>query len=231
MTTDLKDQTHPELWQQALERAGAIVDPAQGGEDSFDFLAIRGLIAVVDYAVLATGAQDGWDTTWAPVLYHFSASRLRDLVRSAIPASGEFAPLLPGDTPAQTWAWLERKWDNLDDQPPWAGTGLSRSVRPDLPEMATAVYWNTARDYVHHALERELGGLTRGTRIKVIDGVYSGLSGTIDGAGFDGFDAVPDEPVQINCYSVDLDGPNGFALLGLDQITIEGSNDPGQQGG
>ncbi|MER5302249.1 hypothetical protein ABT039_22700 [Streptomyces lasiicapitis] len=116
-------------WERAVARAGEIAaadrQPALCTDRHWDWVAIRGLLAVVLQALAAQGRRSVDDVPLEEVLQHCDRGpeHLRGL---AVPLVGErLAYALdtdpgtvehPADPPISTWLWLTRTWPRV----PWA---------------------------------------------------------------------------------------------------------------
>jgi hypothetical protein len=161
-------------WQQALTRAGRIVatiqQPALCTENHWDYVGIRGILAVVLQALAEQTGRDIDEVPLEDVLQHSErgADHVRDL---AVPLVGErlahsldtapeVAVPAAGDPPLATWLWLTRLWppvppDDVDGLPPYKPRlhdGMIRGIARNHPGAALDLLTGWAADAVEAAM-------------------------------------------------------------------------------
>ena len=166
----MTSQHAAEGWSQALARAGQITasiqPPALCTERHWDFVGIRGVLAVVLQALAYQTDRSPQDVPGEALLWHCEqgAGHVRDLVvplvggqlAHSIDADPEAGVPAAGDPPVATWLWLTRLWpppvpDDVDGLPPMRARrhdGMFRGIARGHPGAAVDLLTGWAADAV-----------------------------------------------------------------------------------
>jgi len=157
-------------WDQALARAGQITaslqPPALCTERHWDFVGIRGVLAVVLQSLAHQTDRSPRDVPLEALLWHCEqgGGHVRDLVvplvggqlAHSIDADPEAGVPAAGDPPVATWLWLTRLWpppvpDDVDGLPPQHARrhdGMIRGIARGHPGAAVDLLTGWAADAV-----------------------------------------------------------------------------------
>lgn len=243
----------------ALERAGdaavrVVPEPAQGRDASWDLAAVRGIVAMVLYALHQRERVPVEAVSWSSAAWCLrDDAAVVELVESVLPhlrtAVGGAQPD-GADPVARTWWWLNRTWrppggvplelmgrprpgEPVDAgevlaaaraQEPW--DGMVRGIARDLPDPAVEICAGWARIAASGMLLAEHGGLEPHTRVQITAGPLDGQYGYVDGPVW----AVDEQEGRVltppAAYAVDLDdAPPGDAPSTVDAGQLSASAD------
>lgn len=179
-----------ERWQAVLDRAHMVATirkvAGSGDEGNWDFLARRGLIAIVLYAL----AKDDREVDQVPLeevrLYLSDPAEIRRVVEARLSASGHDLSD-EGDPVAAQWAWLTRLWPQSSHaEMPSGGwwNRLTRSVSRGSQEPALQVMHRWAMNDVEAGIRLtwvDIRGLDRPSVLAVLYNNAAALnSGVLD---------------------------------------------------
>ncbi|MFD7013978.1 hypothetical protein [Streptomyces sp. NPDC059928] len=223
-------------WGDAVRRATeATAAHGIGGMDEtcWDDVAMRGIVAIVLYALHLRGGQPVASIPWNAALWHLGDDRSVDtLVSRVLPEAGHdlARTAAPGDPVAETWRWLTRTWDPqaptkglrstflgqphrakngwVPDSPEPRWGGMSRGIGSALPDPALEICTSWAAGVVQATIITERGGHHRLDRVEITAGAFDGQQGYVQGFGWVVDDAreTVEGPAE---YAVDLDGVEG----------------------
>jgi len=223
-------------WDEAVRRAAAVVhqeQPGGMGQDNWDTVAMRDVIAMVLYALHTRSGTAIEAVPWSQVLWWlWDDEHVIALVEDTIP--GTVAALAePGtaqdDPVLARWRWLNRTWDpdapvrrrNLpptsweflrQQQESGSGAplpeprwdGMSRGIGNGLPDPAIEICTHWAAGVVAAVLSSEQGGYARYQRVRVVSGEFAGQGGYVRDIIW-AFDNNAQEVTGPDGYVVDLD--------------------------
>ncbi|GAA2255752.1 hypothetical protein GCM10010430_44480 [Kitasatospora cystarginea] len=235
----------PTPWENAMRRASnatALDRPGGMDETCWDDVAMRGIVAMVLYALHLRHRQPVDEIRWQAVLWQLrDDQRVEALVTAVLPDAGHdlSRTARPGDPVAECWRWLTRTWDPLapvkssflqpalsrkapggwvpdTPEPRWGG--MSRGIGSGLPDPALEVctgIW--AAGVVQRAIIAERQGHHPRDRIEVASGALKGHRGYVLETGwhFDDATETVDGPAG---YVVDLDEVEGTERIDADQV-------------
>jgi hypothetical protein len=145
--------TQTDRWTVALDRASVLAATVvPGGEGHWDFVAVRGVLAVTIYAL---AVRDSWEPRAVPLDDVAEVLEDRDsylTLADVLTAGGHALDDTTGDPVAAQWSWLLRHWD--PGAPPhlrW--DGLTRGIGRGLPDPAIDVVNSWARIALTRASE------------------------------------------------------------------------------
>jgi hypothetical protein len=229
---------HPGPWDDAMRRATAAVAaerPSGMDETCWDDVAMRGIVAMVLYALHLRESLPVDEIPWPEVLWQLrDDQRVEGLVAAVLPnAVHDLARTArPGDSTAECWRWLTRTWDPrapvksaftmemglthrlshgwVPDTPEPRWGGMSRGIGNGLPDPALEVCTHWAADIVQRAIITERGGHHAHDRVKAVSGAFAGHRGTVRDVGW----YVDDENERV-------DGPAGYVVQLDDREGVE----------
>ncbi|NUK21957.1 hypothetical protein [Streptomyces lunaelactis] len=144
----------PDPWDAAVRRATyATAAHSLGGMDEacWDDVAMRGIVAVVHYALHLRDRHPVDQIHWQTVLWQLrDHERVTELVTAVLPGGGHdlARTAAPGDPVTECWRWLTRTWDPV-------APVKSAFAQPALARAAETVW-------VPQAPEPRWGGMSRG---------------------------------------------------------------------
>ncbi|MFE9424222.1 hypothetical protein ACFYNO_14790 [Kitasatospora sp. NPDC006697] len=212
-------------------------------ETCWDDVAMRGIVAMVLYALHLRDRQPVDEIRWQKVLWQLrDDQRVGALVTVVLPGGGhDLSPTgPPGEPVTECWRWLTRIWDPhapagspfrepaltrngadrwVPDAPEPRWGGLSRGIGRGLPDPALEVctgIW--AAGVVQQAILTERGGHRAHDRVKVTAGPLKGYRGYVREIGWS-FDDAAETVEGPAGYVVDLDNVEGAERIDADQVT------------
>ncbi|WP_157878936.1 hypothetical protein [Streptomyces sp. CT34] len=236
----------PSPWDDAVRRATAAIAAERPGgmdESCWDDVAMRGIVAMVLYALHLRERRAVDEIRWEAVLWQLrDDQRVEALVTAVLPGAGHdlTRTAAPGEPVAECWRWLTRTWDPnaptkgsalafmgpthqpeslwVPDTPEFRWDGMSRGVGSGLPDPALEVGVNWAAGVVQSAITSESGGYGTHQRVKVKAGPLKGHRGYVRELGW----VFNDEAQTVEGpagYVVDLDDVEGLERLDADHLT------------
>ncbi|MFC5252980.1 hypothetical protein [Streptomyces nigrescens] len=210
-------------------------------ESCWDDVAMRGIVAMVLYALHLRDGRPVHKISWQTVLWQLGDDkRVHALVTAVLPGAGHnvarTAP--PGDPVTECWRWLTRTWDPnapmgsalvqppvmheshgdwVPDAPEPRWGGMSRGIGTGLPDPALEVCTNWAAGVVQRTIITECRGHHTHDRVEVTSGPFNGHRGYVRDVGwyFDDDAESVDGPAG---YVVDLDDVEGTERIDADQV-------------
>ncbi|MFF8918971.1 hypothetical protein ACF08M_38145 [Streptomyces sp. NPDC015032] len=234
----------PNPWNEAMRRAtDATAADRPGGMDEqcWDDVAMRGIVAVVLYALHLRERQPVAAIGWPAVLWQLrDDARVTELATTVLPRGGHdlSRTAAPGDPVTECWQWLTRTWDPnapvksaflqptpscsshdgwVPDAPEPRWGGMSRSIGTGLPDPALEVCTHWAAGVVQRQMINEQQGHHTHDRVKVTAGTHIGHRGYVRDVGwyFDNATETVDGPAG---YVVDLDDIEGTEDIDADEV-------------
>ena len=222
-------------WDEAVRRAtDATADGPDGmDEQCWDDVAMRGIVAVVLYALHLRERQPVDAIGWPAVLWQLRDDvRVTELVTAVLPRAGHdlARAAAPGDPVTECWRWLTRTWDPnapvksafllpalsnrshsgwVPDAPEPRWGGMSRGIGTGLPDPAIEVCTLWAASVVQRQILTEREGHHAHDRVSVVSGAFTGHRGYVRDVCwyFDDRTETVDGPAG---YVVDLDDVEGI---------------------
>ncbi|MFF5131003.1 hypothetical protein ACFY41_29280 [Streptomyces syringium] len=174
-------------WEQAYARAQklAAADQVVASEGSWEFVGVRGILAVV-LAALGEGVDGPEGPSTVPtgsLLWHLDQGpdHVRTLAGFLLGEEMDQATDIDpdsvnmNDARTATWVWLTRTWPQAG---PW--DGKTRGVARGLPDPAVEVLTRWAASAALTALAEERGALPPGTPVRVTAGKDEGRIATVE---------------------------------------------------
>ncbi|WP_261566921.1 hypothetical protein [Frankia gtarii] len=191
--------------------------PALADPDSWDVVAVRGILAVVLVSLHHRDSLSPTDAAWGSVLWHCDdAARVRSLVTAQLPHAAH-AFRGSDDPVTRMWAWLTRSWDSPSSAR-WHG--LRRGIARGSPEPAVDICTGWAAHIAAAEINRERGGHQIYDRVRIVGTPAAGRHGYVRGLAWhldDTRQTVADGPLG---YDVGLDDATGTAVIPADHLAV-----------